>query len=393
MDKVYYDMIYLISCGVNEIKPVHECIDIYRNDQHMQSVLYQVSKIHFLDALIGQILQENNAELSRKWKDSIAKAIRRVILFDTERMNICSFMEQNKIWYLPLKGIILKDYYPSAEMRQMSDNDILYDDANTEKLRQYMVAHGYQFVYDNSCDVDIYKKAPVYNFEMHRALFGRTAKDVWQKYYSGIKEHLVLDEQKSFGYHMSDEDFYIYMVCHTYKHFIKKGIGLRALLDFFLYLRVKAGTMDWDYIQRECGTLGIADFEMESRVLCDKVFSSERANSYGIDAFKSLLSHKELTMLLYYISSGAYGNIENKIENDLKAYKQESGRSNFTAKMKYLLKRFFPGKEIYGRYTFYNKHRWAVPFFWFHRFINIVLSGERRERAFREIKAVRFFDR
>ena len=96
------------------------------------------------------------------------------------------------------------------------------------------------------------------------------------------------------------------MVCHTYKHFIKKGIGLRALLDFFLYLRVKAGTMDWDYIQRECGNLGIADFEMESRVLCDKVFSSERANSYGIDAFKSLLSHKELTMLLYYISSGAY---------------------------------------------------------------------------------------
>lgn len=104
MDKVYYDMIYLISCGVNEIKSVHECIDIYRNDQHMQSVLYQVSKIHFLDALIGQILQKNNVELSREWKDSIAKAIRRVILFDTERMNICSFMEKNKIWYLPSKG-------------------------------------------------------------------------------------------------------------------------------------------------------------------------------------------------------------------------------------------------------------------------------------------------
>ena len=84
--------------------------------QHMQSVLYQVSKIHFLDALIGQILQKNNVELSREWKDSIAKAIRRVILFDTERMNICSFMEQNRIWYLPLKGIIFNHYHPGNIM-------------------------------------------------------------------------------------------------------------------------------------------------------------------------------------------------------------------------------------------------------------------------------------
>lgn len=44
-------------------------------------------------------------------------------------------MEQRGIWYLPLKGIILKEFYPSVGMRQMSDNDILFDEAFAEQVR------------------------------------------------------------------------------------------------------------------------------------------------------------------------------------------------------------------------------------------------------------------
>mgnify|MGYP002969688486 CR=1 FL=1 len=40
--------------------------------------------------------------------------------------------------YLPLKGIIMKDYYPSVGMRQMSDNDILFDKAYAKQIRDYM---------------------------------------------------------------------------------------------------------------------------------------------------------------------------------------------------------------------------------------------------------------
>ena len=54
--------------------------------------------------------------------------MRKALLFDAERKGILDFMEQRGIWYLPLKGVVLKDYYPAVGMRQMSDNDILYDE-------------------------------------------------------------------------------------------------------------------------------------------------------------------------------------------------------------------------------------------------------------------------
>lgn len=35
--------------------------------------------------------------------------------------------EKAGIWYLPLKGVILKEMYPVYGIRQMADNDILFD--------------------------------------------------------------------------------------------------------------------------------------------------------------------------------------------------------------------------------------------------------------------------
>lgn len=49
--------------------------------------------------------------------------------------------------YLPLKGIIMKDYYPSVGMRQMSDNDILFDADAWERMEKHMISEGYKAEY------------------------------------------------------------------------------------------------------------------------------------------------------------------------------------------------------------------------------------------------------
>ena len=77
-------------------------------------------------------------------------------------------MDSEHIWYLPLKGIILKDYYPSVGMRQMSDNDILFDADAWERVEKHMLSEGYETESVGKGNHDVYQKAPVYNFEMHR---------------------------------------------------------------------------------------------------------------------------------------------------------------------------------------------------------------------------------
>lgn len=133
--------------------------------------------------------------------------------------------------YLPLKGIIMNDYYPSVGMRQMSDNDILFDADAWERMEKHMISEGYKAEY-----------------------VGKGHDERWVEYYSDIKDRLIPDrtDDRCYGYHMSDEDFYIYITSHAYKHYSGSGTGLRTLMDFYAYLNAKGDTFNLDYIWTEC---------------------------------------------------------------------------------------------------------------------------------------------
>lgn len=83
---------------------------------------------------------------------------------------------------------------------------------------------------------------------------GKGHDERWVEYYSDIKDRLIPDrtDDRCYGYHMSDEDFYIYITSHAYKHYSGSGTGLRTLMDFYAYLNAKGDTFNLDYIRTEC---------------------------------------------------------------------------------------------------------------------------------------------
>lgn len=199
MQKLHYDLIYLIACGVNQVKPVYEQFEEIELEQ-----LYQTSCIHFLEALVGMSLKKAGIPLPKKWEQRISKAVRKTILFDVEREKLLAFMEKNKIWHLPLKGIILKDFYPSVGMRQMSDNDILFNENLCDEIQKYMLSQGYQAISVGKGNHDVYQKEPIYNFELHRSLYGKAHEKDWENYYKNVKERLILDEKSAYRYRFKD---------------------------------------------------------------------------------------------------------------------------------------------------------------------------------------------
>ena len=128
INQIAYDMIYLVSFGINsKCKPDEKCLERYRTNEENRKELFRMSAKHFIDALTGMTLKQAGVVLPKYWKERMVKAVRKVLLFDEERKKLCAWMDREHIWYLPLKGIVLKEYYPSIGMRQMSDNDILFD--------------------------------------------------------------------------------------------------------------------------------------------------------------------------------------------------------------------------------------------------------------------------
>jgi len=379
LNKIQYDMIYLAACGVDKVIPNKEFLNGVDSEK-----LYHLSGTHFLDALVGTTLKQAGVVLSKAWNEKISKAIRKVVLFDAERAKLFSFLEQKGIWYLPLKGIVLKDYYPAVGMRQMSDNDILFDGNFCDAVRSYLESQGYEAVSVGAGVHDSYKKEPVYNFELHRALYSETHQKGLAEYYRNVKDRLVLNDTASYGYHFTDEDFYVYITSHAYKHYIGSGTGLRTLLDFYVYLKAKP-EMDFAYIEKECEVLGIAEFEKRNRNLCEKVFCADAL--YGMEALERQLSAEEKEMLSYYLSSGVYGTMERGVENSVK----KLGRNSIGwSKLKYMWKRLFPGDEVYQYYagSVKNKAMRALTG-WFCRLFTVLFHRKRRTSIVRELKAVK----
>jgi len=377
---VLLSMLYLAGCGVSEVVPDKD----YCSKLDM-SALYKVSRKHLLTALIGISLTSTGLKLPDEWEEEIQKAIRKNVLFDIERAKLLSFMEQKGIWYLILKGIVLKDFYPAVGMRQMSDNDILFDCSFCDDVQEYMESQGYEAVSIGVGNHDVYKKNPVYNFELHRTLYGEICQDRWGAYYGNIKERLVLSSGTSYGYQFTDEDFYVYIVAHAYKHYTGAGTGLRTLLDFYVYLKAKEADLDFAYIKKECEVLGIAEFEQKNRSLCKKVFDAPEL--LGMEDWERSMSVEEKDMLLYYLTSGTYGSMERNWENAVRLFRK---KSDSMAKLKYMWKRLFPGYDTYKFYAGSCKSKFVTSLVgWFRRALVILFTKSRRELMKKEIKTIK----
>ena len=55
------------------------------------------------------------------------------------------------------------------------------------------------------------------------------------------------------------------MIAHEWKHYVAGGIGIRSLLDIYVYDQKKGASLDRDYIRKELEVMGIAEFEEINR--------------------------------------------------------------------------------------------------------------------------------
>ncbi len=374
-------LIYLTSCALHSEKPDESLLG-----EADWISLYRMAKRHSMTAIVcsslesAGVLDKMEPSLAKKWKDDKNKSIRKTMLMDEEYNKISRFMESEGIWYMPLKGFVTKDLYPACGMRQMSDYDILIDPAGEKKLQKYMAEQGYDRKSSELSAHDAYYKSPVYNFELHRSLFGEHHNTVWYEYYKNVKERLIPDG--GCRYRFSDADFYVYMTAHACKHYKNAGTGLRSLMDFYVYCSEMNDKLDWDYIRGELEKLGLSEFEKMSNELAFLLFSTPDAD------FIDKLNDEKRKSLGYFIGSGTYGTTENRVEKQLHTMQSDGGAVSKKTKLHYLARRLFPDMEWFrGNAPFCYRHRWAIPFYVVFRAVRGLIFKRRRISG--EIKAVR----
>ena len=333
------ELVYLLACAVNGETPDKErvaALDLER--------LYKQAKFHTVRAAVCFALERAGIH-DKAFEEAKNKAVRKVVYFDIERGKLLAEFERQEIWYMPLKGSVLKSLYPETGMREMADNDILFDGSRQADVVKIMTANGYEAEVVGKSNQDVYKKPPVLNFEMHTGLFGELQDEKIYAYYCEPMRLMQKDDGNNYGYHFSDNDFYVYITAHEYKHFSSGGTGIRSLLDCYVYQKVKGESLDFPYIERQLEALGIADFESKRRELALKVFASGDVSN---------LNEDERELMEYYLHSGTYGTIENSMKKQIQNQRNTSGKH---ARSEYIRNRIFPDMKTMSASVHFVKGR------------------------------------
>lgn len=272
-------------------------------------------------------------DLRERWERSSTMTMLRSLQLDAERELITSRLREMGLSYVVLKGAVLARRYPSPTMRSMADNDILYGYVGpcpdggfvprgdgpegrarlraeaAERVSQMMGELGYAVVEQGEDAADIhFAKAPCLNFELHHALMEERSplypyyENPWRL--ARRPDPSAPEPPDGTGEELaySEEDQYVYLIAHAFKHVNRSGFGVRLLADVAVMLRTARTGFDWGYVAGELAALGIADFERLVRGLSDAVMGEGELDENGEEIVGRM------------IACGTYGSDEEKIK-------------------------------------------------------------------------------
>lgn len=336
-------------------------------EESRQHKLYNLSKKHDLAHLVGDALDRNGllldgTEVKKRFLQERNLAVYRYEQIQYEFEQICDTLEQAKIPFLPLKGNVIRPFYPEPWMRTSCDIDILVAPQDLERAQATLETKlDYTLAGKGDHDISLTSPSGV-NLELHYQLLEEGAKDSEKLALGNIWDVVEREKGKNAYCKMPDEYFYCYHIAHITKHLRYGGCGVRSILDtWFLNHKMEFDKSQRDALLQKAGLFSAAK-TIEN--LAEVWFSGMEGNS--------------LTESLgeYILTGGVYGTFDNRV-----AAQQTRKKGKFS----YLLSRvFLPYSQMKFKYPRLQKCPILYPFYIVKRCF-LLLNKEKRMLALREV--------
>lgn len=341
----------LLSSVLNGAEPVAmpegmtlEGLYAYQNEQDVTNMAYvALQKLGF------------SAQQLKEFQEDYKLNMLREARFELGGQQVFDAFEKAEINFLPLKGAILKNYYPNPALRTFTDIDI-YVGKDFEKAEKVLFELGYEKTgFDEHNDVG-YSKKPSLHIELHKELFPDDYD--FEGYFDEPFKHTDLKDGYKYYHLYKTDDFFIHVLCHLYKHFTFGGCGLRQYLD--IYVMTKKMELDMDYIRSEIKSFGMEGF-LDTTLKLDRFF------------FDGEKPDDELIEIAEFVfNNSTFGNAENRLVLDYD--KQNGEKRTLWGNIKYFMDRWgLNYSQMKERYKVLKYLPFLLPFCWIYRLITALL--------------------
>lgn len=320
--------------------------------------LYRFSKQQDLAHLAGQGLQRLGAlgrdEISAKFHKQTVSAVYRHARMERELRRICETLSQVGIKHIPLKGAVLREFYPEPWMRTSCDIDILvHEDTLDTAVASLKEKLGYTSGGGDSHEVSLYSGNGTH-LELHFDLIEESCPGNSAEILREIWQDARPMQPGSMTMVLTDELFYFYYIAHMAKHFVIGGCGIRSFLDvWILNHRV---SFDRDKREALLNQGELRTFAQTVEALTQVWFEGAKAD--------------EMTQRVseYLLRGSLYSNTETIVSL---RHAQKGG------KLGYILSRIFlPMDQLQLKYPILVKKKWLYPFCQVARWFKLLFGGE-----------------
>lgn len=342
------------------IKRAVNCSDEMLDDGMQWEQIFKIGKLHGIIPILCEGILE--AAVDKKIKDIFLNEYMPQAVVHFNQMNkldlITKAFEENGIDYMLLKGKRLKELYPKPEMRSMADLDILIKLEQYNRIENCLLQLGLTRTGESDHEI-IWSDGKFVSIELHKRLIPTYNPDFDGYFGLGWDRAAKVSPDKHI-YELSTEDEFVFIFAHFAKHYRDGGIGIRHMLDIYLFEKAHKD-MDWQYVESELAGLGLLEFYKNVARTLEVWFAAQAAT--------------EVTDLITdtVFKSGAYGSAQ-AAEASRAVKMANAGKNTFRGRIKFILKTAFPPIEVIkGKYPVAQKLPFLLPVFWAVRMIKGVL--------------------
>lgn len=317
---------------------------------------------HNITAIVGSALLEldliANAQIQTKIQDKLCETVCFYEKMHYEYQWICRILEAAQIPFMPLKGAVVRQYYPEPWMRVSGDIDILIAASYLDKAVSVLLQNGcIQEHKKRFHDIPLVTPGGIL-LELHFGIcenitpMDSVLEKVW--------DYAEPIHGKQYEYRLNDTFFLFHMLAHMAYHFLNGGCGLRSFVDILLLEQ----NLQYDkkLFESLCQKASLGLFYKNVNALNQVWFFGK--------------SHSDTSKMLedFVISGGVFGNRNNRILME----QAQTGSKN-----KHTLYRIFkPYSELSVQYPSLKHKPWLSPAYQVFRWIRVFT-----DRRYQKVKS------
>lgn len=216
--------------------------------------IYKMSEIHHVVPMIynaaynEDFFKECDANFQAMFKSSAFRYIFSQIQRTNHFLEVYKKLSKKNIKILVFKGIIFRNMYNNPDDRISSDEDILIKKEDYEKVKEFFLSEGFEFI-DKGEECAYFSKSTGLCIEVSTSLFSHESKAYGHlnKLFEDVFEKSIkINIDKIDILTLSHEQHLIYIVFHNMKHFLTGGFGIRQVADFSKYIETYGEYINWE---------------------------------------------------------------------------------------------------------------------------------------------------